>query len=174
MLCCVFSPEGAVDRRQLFCSGCCLPLCFCTLHLCTLAEVSVFEEGLQPSECCHLRSAPFLGDWRENKHHTASSQGIGIGELSRPDRLSPLALFLAWVWAECISVERDLIFTFGNIFNTPWKRLGVSCVWWSLGVIQNRMDNPGKDEIHNQDSEASQGLRRSEICPKGLKKGPGF
>lgn len=54
----------------------------------------MFEKGLHPSECCHLRFAPFLGDRHENKHHTASSQGID-GELSRPDRHPPLALFLA-------------------------------------------------------------------------------
>lgn len=35
------------------------------------------------------------------------------------------------------------------------------------------MDNPGKDEMYSQDSEASKGLRRSEICPKRLKNGPG-
>ena len=35
------------------------------------------------------------------------------------------------------------------------------------------MDNLDKVEIYSQDSEASQCLRRSKICPKGLKKGPG-
>jgi len=84
-LLCVFAWGCCWQKAEFFCSGCCLPLCFCTLHLCTLAEVSVFEKGLHPSECCHLRFAPFLGDWHENKHHTASSQGIGMGNF--PDQI---------------------------------------------------------------------------------------
>lgn len=88
---------------------CSLPLCFFVLHLCTLAEVSVFEKGLHPSECCHLRFAPSLVTdmrtsntlhlhrvlvWRSN-YLVQTRQALPYSSLSP-----------APVGTECISAER--------------------------------------------------------------------